>query len=196
MSTVKLVRDVMVEISDYPRIQGDITLKQAIKIIRSSMISDEKCIKPLIALIFDGNKLIGTLRLRDILKGLEPSFLKSPTKVQGYFEDRTELSIIWDSLFNEESEKLAARPVKAIMNPTTMAVNHNDSIIKAAHMMINNDLLVLPVLAEEKKLLGLVRMIELFDEIANRILVDEKDNLVHIRKPKVASRSRLRNPVV
>jgi len=37
-------------------------------------------------------------------------------------------------------------------------------------MMIHNDLILLPVLEGKKKFVGLVRMIEIFDELSEAIL--------------------------
>jgi CBS-domain-containing membrane protein len=110
------------------------------------------------------------LTLKDILRGLEPRFLKPTTKAQVPEEDEAALSIIWDSLFNKESRELAKRPVKEIMVPARYFVAPDDRITKAAYLMLHHHLVLLPVLENKKKFMGLVRMIEIFDEISNAIL--------------------------
>ena len=85
-------------------------------------------------------------------------------------EDETALSLIWDSLFAKESRDLAKKPVSDIMTPAKFFVEPGDPLTKAAYMMIHHDLILLPVLENKKKFVGLVRMIEIFDELSDAIL--------------------------
>lgn len=170
MLTKKTIKDVMIDINEYPHIPGNISLRQAIAILKNSMIEAKSCFQPMIALVIDDRGIIGTLRLRDILKGLEPNFLKPSSKFQGRAEDSSGLSLIWDSLFDKEAEELANKPVREAMEPITVFVDAEDPIAKAAYMMIHNDLLILPVLENKKKLVGLIRMIEVFDVLAGGVL--------------------------
>ncbi len=55
------------------------------------------------------------------------------------------------------------------MVPAKSFVKQDDPITKAAYLMIHNDLILLPVLEDKKKFVGLVRMIEVFDELSNAI---------------------------
>ncbi|MBE0446922.1 MAG: CBS domain-containing protein [Actinobacteria bacterium] len=170
MLTRKSTKDLMVDISEYPHVPSDISLKQAIRIIKNSMLEMPGCFQPMIALVFDERGLVGTLRLRDILKGLEPNFLRPLASVQGYTEDTAGLSIIWDSLFDMGSKELIERPVSEVMDPITAFVGPDDSVVKAAYLMIHNDLLILPVLEDKKRLIGLIRMIEVFDVLSSGVL--------------------------
>jgi predicted transcriptional regulator len=56
------------------------------------------------------------------------------------------------------------------MVPAKFFVEPNDPITKAAYIMIFRNLGLLPVLDDKKKFVGLVRMIEIFDELSNAIL--------------------------
>jgi len=78
--------------------------------------------------------------------------------------------LIWSTLFNKESKDLAEKPVSEIMVPAKYFVEPDDPITKAAFMMIHNDLILLPVLENKKKFVGLVRLIEIFNEISDAIL--------------------------
>jgi len=170
MLTRKSIKDVMVSIDEYPHIPSDISLKDAIGIVRSSMVDGRSCYQPMIALVFDNHGLVGTLRLRDILKGLEPAFLKPSTTVQGYTEDAAGLSVLWDTLFNRESKERVEQLVKEVMNPIRVHVDVDDPIVKAAYLMIHNDLLLLPVVEGGKHVAGLIRMIEVFDELTRDVV--------------------------
>ena len=170
MSKGKLVKDVMVDVFDFPHIPYWFSMRQAIGIIKKSLLSSEKCHHPLAVLVFDEKyNLLGTVSLKEILKGLEPKFLKSATKAQVHEEDESGLSVLWDTLF-KESREAAERPVSEVMVPTKLFVKPEDPLTKAAYLMIHNDMALLPVLEDKKKFVGLVRVIEVFNEISDAVM--------------------------
>lgn len=171
MSNSKVARDVMIGIFEYPHVPYWFSISQAIRIVKVSFLSTKKYPDPLAILVFDEKyNLMGTLTLKDILRGLEPSFLKPSEKAQGLKEDESALSLIWDKLFDQSSKELAEKPVSEIMVPAKHFVEPGDPLTKAAYLMLHHDLILLPVLEDKKKFVGLVRMIEVFDEISNAII--------------------------
>ena len=171
MSDRKAAKDVMIGIFEYPHVPYWFTVSQAIRIVKVSFISSKKYPDPMAILVFDEKyNLMGTLTLKDILKGLEPRFLKPSEKAQVAEEDESALSLIWDTLFDKGSKEFAERPVSEIMTPAKYFVEPTDPLTKAAYLMLHHDLILLPVLENKKKFVGLVRMIEVFDEISNGIL--------------------------
>ena len=171
MSDSKVAKDVMIAIFEYPHVPYWFSISQAIRVIKLSFIGTKKYHDPVAILVFDEKyNLMGTMTLKDILKGLEPRFLKPSTKAQVPEEDESGLSLIWDTLFDRESKELAEKPVSEIMVPAKYFVEPNDPITKAAYLMLHHDLILLPVLEGKKKFVGLVRMIEIFDEISSAIL--------------------------
>lgn len=175
----KAVKDIYVSSAEYPHIPSEYTLGEAIDVFKKHVIARKQCIKPIVALVFKGNKMVGTLRMRDILKGLEPEFLEQARGVQGFVGDRAELSVIWDTLFYEGSKAIAEKSVTEAMEPIKAVLSPDDSIVKAAYIMINSDLLVVPVM-ENDKLVGIVRMIEVFDELSGNIVADAKDDTAEL----------------
>ncbi len=171
MSDRKVVKDLMTGIFEYPHIPYWFSINQAMRIVKVSFISSKKYPEPMAILVFDEKyNLMGTLTLKDIMKGLEPRFLKPSAKAQVAEEDESALSLIWDTLFSKETKETAEKPVSEIMTPAKYFVEPNDPITKAAYLMLHHDLILLPVLEDKKKFVGLVRMIEVFDEISNAIL--------------------------
>jgi Mg/Co/Ni transporter MgtE len=147
------------------------TVSQAIRIVKVSFISSKKYPDPMAILVFDEKyNLMGTLTLKDILRGLEPQFLKPSAKAQVAEEDESALSLIWDTLFDKGAKEFAERPVSEIMTPAKYFVEPTDPLTKAAYLMLHHDLILLPVLENKKKFVGLVRIIEVFDEISSGIL--------------------------
>jgi len=140
MSTEKVVKDVMIDVFEYPHVPYWFTIKQAIMVIKKSVIGTEKCIHPMAVLVFDEKyNILGTLTLNDILKGIE-------------------------------SKDKAESPVSEVMVPAKFFVAPEDPLSKAADLMLNNNLVLLPVIEEDKKkFVGVVRMIEVFDELTSNI---------------------------
>ena len=139
--------------------------------MKASFIQTQKHTDPLAVLVFDEKyNLLGTVTLKDLLRGIEPSFLKSPAKAQLPEEEKTGLAVVWDSLFSQESKKLAQKPVSEIMVSAKHFVEPGDPVTKAAYLMIHYDLPVLPVIEDKKKFVGIVRMVEVFDTISEEII--------------------------
>ena len=171
MSNGKAVKDVMIGIFEYPHVPYWFSISQAIRIVRVSFLSAKKYPDPMAILVFDEKyNLMGTLTLKDLLKGLEPRFMQATTKAQVPEEDESGLAVIWDSLFTKDVKELAEKPVSEIMVPAKHFIQPADPVTKAAYLMVHHDIVLLPVLENKKKFVGLVRMIEVFDEISNAIM--------------------------
>jgi CBS domain-containing protein len=172
MSAIKTMKDVKVDVFDFPHLPYWFTLRQAMGIIQKSLLTGERCLRPLALLVFDEKyNLMGILGLRDIMKGLEPAFLQATTSAQvPEDESGEELALIWETVFSGGAHDQAAKPVGDAMVPARYFVQLDDPITKAACLMTRHNLILLPVLDESKKLVGVVREIEIFNELANSVL--------------------------
>jgi len=171
MQSDKKVKDLMVGIFEYPHIPYWFSIEQVIRIVKISFLSSKKYPYPLVIMVFDEKyNLLGTVTLKEILKGIEPRLSSPITKAQDTGEDQAGLSIILDAFFKNESRELIKKPIKEIMVPVKFFVEPDDPITKAVYLIIHHDLPLLPVLEEKKKFVGIVRMIEVFDELSNVIL--------------------------
>jgi len=172
MPETRTAKDIMVDAFDFPHIPYWFPLRQAIGIVQNSLLGSEQCRHPLAILVFDEKyNLVGTLGLKDILKGLEPKFLQPTVKAQVPEEESgAGLSLIWESVFSAEAHEQAESPVGEAMVPATQFVQPEDPVTKAAYLLIRHNLTLLPVLEEKTKLVGLVRDIEIFSALSSRIL--------------------------
>ena len=165
----KLVKEISVPISDYPNIRDGASVKDAFLILknnfekgkgyRSILVMDER------------NQLKGSLSLVDLIKAVEPQFLKitKPDAYQGISMEYPALSLIWQELFSKECKEEAKKPVKRVMSPVQATVTLEDPIAKAAYLLIMTNSRILPVL-DKDKVIGVVRLVDVFKEIADVVL--------------------------
>jgi CBS-domain-containing membrane protein len=152
----KKVKDLIIPLTDYPHMPYWGTLREAIAQLNVAFETGHHTV-----LVFDeAYKLMGMLLEKDILKGIEPKFAQ-------HHEDG--VPIMWDQLLKSGAEKQLGRPIKEFMSAVTATVDAEDNILKASHIMVDKNAYLLPVM-EGDKLIGVVRMGDLFYQITNAIL--------------------------
>lgn len=156
MAREKRVKDLVIPLTDYPHMPYWGTLKEAIAQLNVVYETGYNTV-----LVFDESyKFAGMLLQRDILRGLEPKFAR-------HFKRGFPVS--WDDLVKPESQKRLSMPVKEFMSVVAATVDVGDSLLKASHIMLREAAYLLPVM-EGDKVIGIVRMEDLFYEITNAVL--------------------------
>jgi len=166
-----LAHDIMVPLDEYPCIAHTLTLHDAIQEMAVQILRRKQLSLPRVALVFDDDyeELLGMLRRRDIMRGLEPSFLVSGPL--GHQQKRFQLETD-PNLAELSFEKIishirmrANRQVGELMIPIESTINGDDHITKVMYEMVNRNTSLLPVL-EENKIVGVVRSVDVLSEIA------------------------------
>ncbi|OGR08236.1 MAG: hypothetical protein A3K23_07215 [Desulfobacca sp. RBG_16_58_9] len=164
----KKVKDLMIPLEDYPHIPYWFSLRQAMAIIRESVIKFEVSFEPRAVLVFDEKyQLMGILTLRDIIKGLEPRFMQET----GLIKADPNLALLMGDLFGPGLKEASQRPVSEVMSPIKVSIPGNDPIAKAIFVMIKEDVGLMPVM-EGGKVMGMIRLSDLFTEISKMVLGD------------------------
>ena len=160
------VRDLMIPLEDYDSISQDKSIRDAFKVMAETghhaiLILDEK------------NEPIGKLSYRDLLIGLEPKYHMrmwgdswlTPVTFENYpvFHYEGEFS----GRCRTEAQKL----VTEIMSPLGTTIDADAPISKAVHMMVSKNIGRMPV-AEGAKIVGMIRLIEIFEEMAKVIAAE------------------------
>jgi predicted transcriptional regulator len=163
--------DLMIPIERYPNLFHTATLRQAVEIMETAELNvhGRKSL-PRSLVVFDETfHPLGIVRRRDILRGLEPKFMHSmslQTRRQLFQievdPDLTELSV---GRFTDAVREQAEQPVSAVMQPIKATVDHDDRLAKIVYFIIKWDITLLPVLKDEK-VIGIVRTVDVFHEIA------------------------------
>jgi DNA-binding NarL/FixJ family response regulator len=164
----KKVKDLMIPLEDYPHIPYWFTLRQAMAIVREAAIKFEGSFEPRAVLVFDEKyQLMGMLTLRDVVRGLEPKFAQD----SGLIKSDPSLAVLMGDMFGPNMKEASQKPVSEVMSPIKVTVNGDDPITKALFLMIKENVGMMPVLLD-KKVVGMVRMNELFKEISDVVLGD------------------------
>jgi CBS domain-containing protein len=161
----KKVKDLMIPLEDYPHIPYWFTLRQAMAMVREAAIKFEGFI-PRSVLVFDEKyRLIGMLTLRDIIKGLEPTFLKETDLIK----PDASLTVLTRDLFGPGIKEASQKAVSEVMSPIKVVVNAEDPIAKALFLMIKENVGMMPVM-QENKVAGMIRLSELFKVVSDIVL--------------------------
>ncbi len=144
MKGKKTVKDVMVNVNKYPHVPHWFSIEKAAKIIKVSLLDAKEYPAPFVLLVFDEKyNLMGAVALKEIMKEIENA---------------------------KGSKKSLERPVSEIMAPAKFSVAPDDAVDKAAAIMSQNNVELLPVIDAKKKFVGLVRIIEVFNEMSSDTL--------------------------
>ena len=118
-------------------------------------------------------ELLGVVRRRDILRGLEPQFLER--KRQSYprklFDVKTDPDLLelGNGQVASRIRERAERPVGEVMQPIKVTLQHDDHLMKIIYEMVENNLSMIPVL-EDGSVVGVVRSVDVLDEVSKLVL--------------------------
>jgi CBS domain-containing protein len=162
------IRELMINIFDYPHVPYWFTMEQAVQLMRMAFAGSERP-EPVVILVFDEKyNLVGTLGRSDLLRGLGPAVgLSGQTSLQQ--QDNPDAGPLWDKNFIAEAKAKTERPVSDAMSPSRHFIGPDEEITSAAYMMLRHNLQMLPVLEGKKKLVGIIRMSEVFEALAGAV---------------------------
>lgn len=170
-----LARDIMVPLNSYPHMPHFQTLREAVAIIEKAVIEKPAGTSlPRSILIFDERyQLLGVVRRRDILRGLEPEFLKSMSldSRREWFDTNVDPNLleVQAGKISAGVRKQGERQVSEIMRPLKARVNHDDHLARIMHEMVTKHENLLPVI-RDNKVVGVVRSVDVFHEVARLII--------------------------
>jgi predicted transcriptional regulator len=175
LAEMERIEEIMVPLDQYPSVTPDTTIRDAIIAINDASIQTHVCLSlPRSLLVIDDHHhLKGTLRRRDILRGLEPKFLQGESlyyrkKLFDVHIDPNLSELSWDKTMREMRTQ-ANRLVSEIMLPADVTINYDEHILKAVYEMTSYERSLLPVL-KDKKVIGVVRSVDVFLTMAKYIL--------------------------
>ena len=176
----KLAHDIMIPIEKYPNIFPGATIKEAIVEFEHAFLNvDGQMSLPRALLVIDKqHSLLGMVRRRDILKALEPRFMQPmahhhPKELVDIEGDPDLIALSAGKIINSIKAQ-AGQKIDDIMLPADLmfTANYNDHIAKIIYVMAIRDLNLLPVM-QDGKVVGVVRSVDVFHELAHILLENE-----------------------
>jgi CBS domain-containing protein len=170
----------MISLEKYPHIPHWFTLRQAVAEMEKSELEVEgRKSLPRALLVFDEKyQLLGIVRRRDILRGLEPKYLKTMpvTHRRKLFDvqENEDLLALSSGKFAEAVQRQAEQPVSEVMTPVAAVVDVDDHLSKVIFKMLSRDLNLIPVMKGDS-LVGVVRSVDVFHEIGKLLLSHSED---------------------
>lgn len=153
MAAPVTVREIMIDVFEFPHIPYWFTLRQAAGIIRNTLLQGEKNVQPLVVLVFDEKyNLVGMANLREILGGLAPLWGGGAAAPSAGAAPASEAQVA-----------TVMRAAGAFLPPEAPAAD-------AARLIVEQGLELVPVLEDGKKLIGVVRWQEVFRECSRSAL--------------------------
>jgi len=174
------VKDLMVPLSGYATVNENATLGEAVKALKIAQKNvEESRDKHRAILIIDVNKkIVGKLSQLDVIRALEPKYLKidNPQSLSrfGFTQDYLKYTLkehnLWENTLDEICKKAASLIVKNFMYTPTEGefVDEKATLNEAIHQLImgrHQSLLV----TRSKDIVGILRLTDVFREISNRI---------------------------
>lgn len=172
MSNAKKVRELMVEITEYPHIPYWMSVRDAIFMMQSVYVTSGLEEHRMLLVFDERYQLQGVLTLKNLLTGIEPRFLRKEERprYQGLTHpERARLSALVEGTFSERCKEEAKKPVSEVMTPIQVTVDANDSVAKAAFVMLEADVNLVPVM-DKGKVAGVLRMSDLFNELTKIVI--------------------------
>lgn len=160
MAEIKKLKELIIPLTDYPHMPHWATLEEAMVLLNFSYETGHDTV-----LAFDEfYKLVGVLHQREILRGIQPKLVEiSPGGAP----------IQWQDLMASADPKQLKKPIRDFMSPFDIIVDVEDHILKVAHLMLQHNIGLLPV-TESGKVVGVVRMHDIFHEITGFIIKSKK----------------------
>ena len=173
MANATKVKEFMVKITEYPHIPYWMSVRDAIAMIHSAYDETAGLGEHRMVLVFDEKyQLQGVLTLKDLLAGIEPRFLRKDEKsaYQGLSDkDYVSLSALVEGTFSANCKEEAKKPVRDVMTPIRATLQLNDSMAKAAFVMLQANVSLVPVM-DGDKVAGVLRMSDVFNVLTKVVL--------------------------
>lgn len=186
----KKIREIMIPVEEYLIISAEDGFKEAVSALKKSYCPQEgeACNGHTTVLVYDNNMLVGMVGLEELLKAIEPQYLKGNTYRGWSVSSEWSIPVFWDGLFNDRTQDAMDKKVRDIMSSIDFQVEGDDPLIKAVYGMGKNKVNILPV-TEDGHVVGMVRSTELFQEICN-LVVEEGAQIYTLNKtPESAKKS-------
>lgn len=173
----KTAEEIMIPLYKYPNIPKWFTIRQAIQLIQhfTIKVNGKESLPRSVLVTDEDNQVVGMIRRRDILRGLEPHgfFGRHAHHPKIFVEIEPDLNLIEAAFdhFCNRCLKQADEPIEKYMIPIEHTINYNDHLMKIIYMIDITGMSLLPVV-KDNEVIGVVRTVEVLGEIAKMLDIE------------------------
>jgi CBS domain-containing protein len=173
----KIVKDLMVPLSDYASVHEDETLFEALMALEKAheKLDPSKHRHRAILILDKNDRVVGKLNQWDILKALEPKYSKiddlEKISRTGFSPQFLKSMLVQHALWNKPLMDICRaggiNKVKDVMHEPAEGehINVNAPLGEAINQLIVGQLLSLLVVDDQKNIIGILKLIDVFEEI-------------------------------
>jgi len=178
-SAEKTAADIMIPLEAYTTIDQNATIAEGISKLQKSFegaLSTNRIMetghRSILVMDQDGD-LVGILSIRDLIAGLQPSYLTfaKPSTAQSLQYS----TLFWRGLFTLQAEILSGMKIKEIMSESPPSVETTANLMEVANAMFAGNIRRV-VVTDGPRVVGVVREQEIFFELA-QIILKKKSSL-------------------
>ena len=155
----------MVPLDEYPHAYDTASLHDAVRLMDTSQIQfDDRLSMPRVLLVFDGsNNLLGLVRRRDILRGLEPDFHTELEAIHPEVHLTTDIDPnLSDLASGDDTASIRHRldkPLSSVVKSLVSSVDVDDSLMKIVRQMVGDDTHIIAVI-DDGDVIGVARSLD------------------------------------
>lgn len=167
--------DVMIPMDSYPHVPHWFSLKQAIVEMEKTQFEvDGRKSLPRVVLVFDEEyRLMGTVRRRDILRGLGPDPMQEPRERAGETDPGIKRDLrpgdATGHITVDELKKRAERPVSEVMTPIRVTLDAATPLMEVAYFMAVNDVSIVPI-TKNGTVVGMARSTDVLHRVGKTLM--------------------------
>ncbi len=180
-----MVKDLMLHLSEYATVSKDAALSEAVLALKKVQegFDKSKYHHRAVMVLDETGNVIGKIGLIDILKSLEPKYDqmlsdKGPWHVgftRTFQKSMLEKLRLWDEPLENICRKAGQIKVASIVRPLTEGeyIEVNATLDEAIHQLVIGHHQSLLVIGEDKKIVGILRLTDVFEAVSESILACE-----------------------
>ncbi len=170
----KKVKDLMISVDNYPKINGNSTMLDAFEVLSLSQANIKPGNQPFRAILVldDEGKVIGKVGHLSFLRALEPKYkevfdidkLTRASMSPSFLDSMMEHFKLWKTDFIDVCTVAKNTKVREIMQPIIESIDENESIANAIHKLIMWQSLSLLV-SSGQEIVGIIRLSDIYNAI-------------------------------
>ena len=132
MSKEKKIGDIMITIQNYMAVPAEAGFREVVSALRRATEHESlNCLNTV--LVYENNLLSGFITTNEVLKAIEPQFLKGGTYRGWTVATEWAIPVFWEGLFTDRCIEATGKKAKDIMIPVECEVDAGDPLVKAVY---------------------------------------------------------------